>query len=140
MTPDDIDFELAARRWLQVTAAFILVCVLGIGLSTLAGCSLFQSQADIASLCTRITDRNAGVICVKAGYTAVADAGELAIRRHEQGAISRASLRTIGGRLEEINDAVEIAEVAVFAGRWGEAEDRMNAVIELLNALEGSLK
>lgn len=141
MTNEFIVAETIRKVVLRLTSIFLLAVLVGGGLGVaLTGCTLLEPQRDIAVLCTQIQDRNAGVICVKAAYTAVADAAELVKDRYEAGAISKRGAQAILERLVEINDAVEIAEVAVFAGQYGDAEDRLNVVIALLSALEEGLK
>ena len=58
----------AFRHLVSAAMAFLLV---GVGMMSFAGCAVFAPQQTVASLCAQITEQNAGVICVKAGYSAV---------------------------------------------------------------------
>lgn len=140
MTNEFIVAETIRKTVLRITTAFLAAVIVGMGFGLMAGCTLLEPQRDVAVLCAQIQDRNAGVICVKAAYTAVGDAAELVKERYEAGALSKRAAEAILARLVEINEAVEIAEVAVFAGQYGDAEDRLNVIIALLSALEEGLK
>lgn len=133
--PDD-ESRLVATRFLKLSGAFILVCLIGLGAASLTSCAAFQAQRDVAALCAQLLDRNAGVTCVKAGYTAVNDAGETVLRRYEAGRLSISDARRALGVLESVYEAVELAEVAVLAGNLQDAETRLDVAIGLLDTLE----
>ncbi len=122
-----------------VSAAMALLLV-GVGLMSFAGCAVFAPQQTVASLCTRITEQNAGVICVKAGYSAVRDAAIVVQRRYEEKRISLSAARDSLAALEKANTAVSFAELAVLAGEFGTAQGQMDTAINVLTAIEGRLQ
>jgi hypothetical protein len=121
----------------RFSRTFPVVLVLALMAGT--GCSLFQPQQELATLCATLPDRNAGVICLKGGYTAVRDGAELVLKRYEAGRISVGGARDALAVLDQAYSVLEVADVALAAGDLREVEGRLNAAIELLNALEDRL-
>lgn len=128
--------EIVKRAVVTFAAAFIV----GAGLMSFAGCSVFAPQQTVASLCASITEQNAGVTCVKAGYAAVRDAAVVVQRRYVEKRIDLSTARSALALLEKANTAVSFAELAVLAGDFGTAEGQMDAAINVLTAIEGRLQ
>lgn len=124
----------------RAVVTFAAVFIVSVGAMSFAGCSLFVNQRTVASLCADITEQNAGVTCVKAGYAAVRDAAIVVQRRYAEQRIDLSTARSVLASLEKANDAVSFAELAVLAGDLSDVEGRMNSVIEMLDLLEGRLQ
>lgn len=124
----------------RAVVTFAAVFIVSLGAMSFAGCSVFAPQQTVASLCTRITEQNAGVICVKAGYSAIREAAIVVQRRYEEKRISLSAARDSLAALEKANTAVSFAELAVLAGEFGTAQGQMDTAINVLTAIEGRLQ
>ena len=126
------------RKAIAFTLALAVVCL---GSVMLSGCqTLFGPQREIAALCAQITDRNAGVTCVKAGYAAVRDFAGVVEQRRSAGLVTDNEATDFAVKLDEVYAALQIAEAAVFIADLGTAQGRIDTALELLLAFERSLQ
>lgn len=124
----------------RAIVSFAAVFIVSLGALSFAGCSVFATQQTVAALCANITEQNAGVTCVKAGYAAVRDAAIVVQRRYAEQRIDLSTARSVLASLEKANDAVSFAELAVLAGEFGTAEGQMDTAINVLTQIEGRLQ
>lgn len=108
--------------------------------ASMAGCSAFTPQRDIAVVCGTAVTQNAAVLCVKYSYASIRDAATVASDRFASGRLSSSGLRTVAAVLDSAYRATATAETAVLAGDLATAQGRLAAVSELLLQVEEALR
>ena len=118
----------------------LAACVL-LGLS---GCQTVQEwfapQSKIVAICESITSQNAGVTCIKEAYSLLEDTALTVNERYSAGRITAATRESYRARLSGLYNKVTLAETAVLLGNLGDAQGQMDALIGLLEGIEGEVK
>lgn len=110
----------------------------------LPGCStiqeFFSPQTKIARLCTQVTERNAGVSCLKEAYSILGNVADTVNARYLEGRVTAETKAAYGRRLNDLYGKIETAEAVVLFGNPAEVQGQIDILIYLLEELERGVK